>query len=119
PSTVLNAVIQPKDGGQMTNSLGNNPSPLSNGVSEEISVPSLLIGLSPNPVSETLIAEIPFFTGIARLQILNARGEEVISGMASGGERLSFDVRSLASGVYFVRFVGEHIQTTRLITVVR
>ncbi len=41
PSTVLNAFIQPKDGGQMTNSLGNNPPPLSKGVSEEISVPSL------------------------------------------------------------------------------
>jgi hypothetical protein len=116
---MLNAFIQPKDGGQMTNSLGNNPLPLSKGVSEEVSAPSVLLGLSPNPVSETLIAEIPFFTGIARLQILNARGEEVISGMVSGGERLSFDVRSLASGVYFVRFVGEHIQTTRLITVVR
>ena len=119
PPTTFNAVIQPKNGGQTTNNFGSSPLPFLKGASEETPrQPSLLI-LSPNPASETLTAEIPCFTGAARLQILNARGEEMILGMVSGGEQLTFDVHSLASGVYFVRLMGENIQTTQQITVVR
>jgi uncharacterized delta-60 repeat protein len=75
--------------------------------------------LSPNPVSETLTLEVPAFAGVGRLSILNARGEEVLSGVIAGNERASVDVRSLVSGAYFVRVVGEGVRVVSRLTVVR
>jgi hypothetical protein len=117
--TTFNALIQQKNGGQMTNNSGNSPLPLPSAAVEEVQMQIASFMVLPNPVSETLIAEIPCFTGTGRLQILNARGEAVISGVVSGGARVQLDVRALASGLYFVRLVGENIQTTRQVTIVR
>jgi hypothetical protein len=77
------------------------------------------LSISPNPVSEMLTLEVPAFTGVGRLSILNARGEEVFAGAITGGERCSVDVRSLVSGAYVVRVVGEGVRVVSRMTVVR
>jgi hypothetical protein len=77
------------------------------------------LSISPNPVSETLTLEVPVFVGVGRLSILNARGEEVLSGVITGNKRMQVDVRSLASGAYFVRVVGENVRVVTQMTVVR
>jgi hypothetical protein len=77
------------------------------------------MNISPNPVSEMLTLDAPAFTGVGRLSILNARGEEVFAGAITGGERSQVDVRSLPSGVYVVRVVGEGVRVVSWMTVVR
>ena len=77
------------------------------------------MNISPNPVSEMLTLDAPAFTGVGRLSILNARGEEVFAGAITGGERCSVDVRSLVSGAYVVRVVGEGVRVVSRMTVVR
>ena len=77
------------------------------------------LSISPNPVSDALTLEMPAFAGVGRLSILNARGEEVLSGVIAGNERTQVDVRSLVSGAYFVRVVGEGVRVVSRMTVVR
>jgi hypothetical protein len=67
--------------------------------------------VTPNPASDVAILQLPSFIRVARLQVLNARGEEVFAvvlspqSIAQGSYNL--DVRGLASGAYFLRLVGE------------
>jgi hypothetical protein len=77
------------------------------------------INISPNPVSELLVVDLAAFTGQGRMQVMNARGEELFSIECTGGERVSVDVRSLVSGAYFVRIVGEGVRVVKQIAVIR
>jgi hypothetical protein len=77
------------------------------------------INISPNPVSELLVVDLAAFTGQGRMQVMNARGEEMFSIECTGGERVSVDVRSLVSGAYFVRIVGEGVRVVKQIAVIR
>ncbi len=77
------------------------------------------MSISPNPASETLMLETPAFTGVGRLSILNARGEEILSGVVTGGERTQVDVRSLVSGAYFVRITGNGVQAVARVNILK
>jgi hypothetical protein len=77
------------------------------------------MSISPNPASETLRLETPAFTGVGRLSLLNARGEEILSGLVTGGERTVVDIRSLPSGAYFVRITGDGMQAVARVTILR
>jgi hypothetical protein len=77
------------------------------------------VSVSPNPVSEMLTVSAPSFTGQGRWQMVNVRGEVVLSGVIAGGERLPVDVRSLASGGYVLRIVGEGVQVLSRVAVLR
>jgi Secretion system C-terminal sorting domain len=74
--------------------------------------------LSPNPASELLTIATPAFSGQGRWQMLNARGEEVMSEAVAGGEHTQVDVRSLPSGVYFVRVVAPGVRAVVRVAVV-
>jgi hypothetical protein len=75
--------------------------------------------LSPNPVSETLHVDAPAFTGVGRLQLVNARGEEVAALALASAERVAVDVRSLLSRVYFVRIVAPGVRAVVRVVVMR
>ncbi len=63
--------------------------------------------VTPNPVTETLMVSAPTFSGRGHWHMVNVRGEEVLSGVLTGGERVPVDVRSLPGGVYMVLLTGE------------
>ena len=79
--------------------------------------------LTPNPASDALTLETRAFTGVGRLQIMNMRGEEIISGEIVGnsiiGTRQTLDIRALPSGVYVVRFAAGVTQAAQQIRIVR
>mgnify|MGYP002783568790 CR=1 FL=1 len=77
------------------------------------------LNVFPNPVSETLVINIPAFEGTGRLSILNARGEEILSELTAGNRHTFLDVRSLVCGTYFVRIVSADLLLLKRISVMR
>ena len=77
------------------------------------------LNVFPNPVSETLLLNIPAFEGTGRLSILNVRGEEILSELTAGNRCTFLDVRSLVCGTYFVRIVGADLLLLKQILVVK
>ena len=85
--------------------------------------------LSPNPTGETLRIELTSFAeGVsmreARVQVVNARGEEVFSALlgdvaANVSKRLTVDVRTFPAGTYIVKYSGNGARAMKQFTVVR
>lgn len=57
------------------------------------------VKLYPNPVNNVLTAQVPYGIDITNSIFCNARGQEVME----GGNKTSWNVQSLESGVYFLK----------------
>ncbi|TAE25449.1 MAG: T9SS C-terminal target domain-containing protein [Candidatus Kapaibacterium sp.] len=73
---------------------------------EEGAESASLLRSYPNPATETVSVEVPASLKARRYSVVNALGEEVVSGTVQGNEALVLDVRRLVKGLYTVRVVG-------------
>ena len=71
------------------------------------------VEIFPNPAKATLNFSSDYENGKLSVLIMNAQGQEVRSFAFSGNR--SIDVSDLASGVYFVKILGNTLQTKKVV----
>jgi Tol biopolymer transport system component len=71
------------------------------------------VDIFPNPASSTLNFSSDYERGKLSVLIMNAQGQEVRRFTFDGSR--SIDVSDLASGVYFVKILGNTMQTKKIV----
>lgn len=79
-------------------------------LAEQIQQPPQTFSIAPNPAQDYATIYLPAFQGMARLSIVNMRGEEVfVSIINESNAKVQFDTQQLPNGLYMVRLTNEAI----------
>jgi hypothetical protein len=78
-------------------------------------LPTKYLKIYPNPAQETVTLELTDVAGVSNLSIFSADGRELINQPVTNKNTV-IDIRSLRSGIYFVRLVrGKTVETGKIV----